>query len=1608
MTTVRRLLAVAAILALAAISTRSLIWGGPAVNTKDRGLRFPADGSKPAYHKNDTDFEQDLTRAKFDGQNLVVYPAPDKGLLWALQVRPKLADAPRRPRDILLMVNTSASMGGKFAVSLTAARQLAEEIVKKAGKDDRVSLWTVNVSFGRFTRNLTRGFRSPAEKSREFKKAFEDLQNEYPAGGTDLKSGLTQAVKSFPDEPGREQLLVFMGNGQSLEPITDDDRSDLCRQMVRRRIVFFPVPLGEHLNPENLHGLASGTGGLAVRVQMHEAVADAYKRFEQTVAGPVLYPTKFRVEGATEFFPKELPPLRTDAPTLVAGRMGRGRSLSYRIEGEVAGKAVAPIRVTETVPAADSDNYFLINLLTQWGRAKEQPALIRADRALVFAFEQSRLAREEALALAQMALQDNELDAARRMFARARRIDPKCGEADAGLQIVARMKDGRLTRKQFLEELNKPRGKGVLIEKKDGKVQARRVNLEQLVQNNDRAGGRDRRRGQGDNAGGDQGDDLLREHRDRIVVEEQRTTEAVDVAMRRARQILATDPEGAHDLLKRTLLMVRDHPDLGDRVRRGLLSRVENGLRDVDLRGAQVRERREEQLRIRALANELYAQRVEREAAENKVAARLRVYRDLMNHARFEEAAAQAVAIRDDAEVNGQPVPPQAVAGYMIALTSTHIRESLQLRRRKEAAFLQDLMLIDKSSIPFPDEPPIHFPPAAKWRELTRLHKRFESSGFSERDEKARQRALAIEKSLNKPMTIDKEIENMPIREVLGTLEDNLDTTIIIDSNAFKEEAGEGGEAVDTANIKLPKMTNVAIVTVLRMVLSQLPGGATYLIRRDHIEITTGKRALAEKVVRVYPVADLIVPIPKAINQQAILSSISIFGTQYGLAGIAGTTGLAGLAGFGGIPGFGGLAGIGGIGGIGGLAGIGGGLAGIGGIGGIGGGLAGIGGIGGGIGGLAGAAGIGGLVGVAGFGGMGGFGGLGGAGGLAGGSFTGVGGMGQFGNLGAQFGFQGRLQDRELVLLIRQVIGTPEDWAPLRGLNLGAGGRLPGGGAEGGLPIDEEGVSKDPRTWNDLGFFPPAMALVIKGTSRIHTSLGGGVLNVKKDEGLGALPMKREGLLGKNGRKKDPLDKGDKVGGDRRDREDKFTKKKGRKGDGDQLAKAKGGKRPDKLTAPDAKKIWNDALARSVNDPRLIIAVADFLAQIHKMDHAGEFLKANLRQGIVARPWVFEALALALECNGGSPDEIKRARLSAMDLEPQDARGYLLAARAMADNNNLDRALTFCRLAAQREPNVPYAYADALVYAEKARDVGAVEWAAGNLARKDWLLDNAKYQDMAQAKLDALAKTLKGDRRLGEVERARKTVERLRERDLVIYLSWSPGESGPADLDLEVKEPCGSLCSCLQRLTPGGGMLLGDTLAEQNRETYVAAEAFPGEYTVTVRRIWGRPLGSKAKLVIITHQGTPEEERREEVIRFDRTHTLKVKLAGGRRTATAKVPPEAAYRRPTTKPEPGGTGNIMTKLRDMADPEFNNTSTTGGIPLARPAAAPLPGSPAGQVAFQTGVEAFGSAGVDLTARAEVSADRRYVRLSVSPVFQTLGRSSNDLLVTLPLIPGGGK
>lgn len=84
--------------------------------------------------------------------------------------------------------------------------------------------------------------------------------------------------------------------------------------------------------------------------------------------------------------------------------------------------------------------------------------------------------------------------------------------------------------------------------------------------------------------------------------------------------------------------------------------------------------------------------------------------------------------------------------------------------------------------------------------------------------------------------------------EVLEQLTKKLDVPFEVNEVAFKYEGIQDVGKGEIANPVIPPMKNFRLATVLRKILARVPSpsGATFLVRRDVIEITTNQFANAE------------------------------------------------------------------------------------------------------------------------------------------------------------------------------------------------------------------------------------------------------------------------------------------------------------------------------------------------------------------------------------------------------------------------------------------------------------------------------------------------------------------------------------------------------------------------------------------------------------------------------------------------------------------------------------------------------------------------------------------------------------------------------------------
>jgi tetratricopeptide (TPR) repeat protein len=551
-----------------------------------------------------------------------------------------------------------------------------------------------------------------------------------------------------------------------------------------------------------------------------------------------------------------------------------------------------------------------------------------------------------------------------------------------------------------------------------------------------------------------------------------------------------------------------------------------------------------------------------------------------------------------------------------------------------------------------------------------------------------------------------------------------------------------------------------------------------------------------------------------------------------------------------------------------------------------------------------------------------------------------------------------------LIELIKQVVGGPGDWYidPMNMMMLTMMGQQP--------PQDY-----NPLLANYIGYYDPAYALVVRATARLHeretrtltlpAAAGGGAAGGMGQAGHGERHFAHADIV---------RDVEGVIGG---------------------LVGAQALRGRGKVVAAqlDAKKAWQEALARSDKpvDADVLFAGAAALAASGHWNHAAELLKAGLRQGGVARDWMFEAIALAIRIQHGDPEEEVRCLLSAADLRPSDAFGLLQGAEVLARHGKYAPAISLTRLAAEQNPELPHPYLFALQLASKAKDVPTVRWAAMELLRRDWPIQCAELHATAQRTLEDLAEALRKEGRAPDAEALALPAAQIQRRDLVIRLLWT----GNADLDLEISEPSGSTCSLTQRVTANSGSLQADFDAEHQTEIYSVAEGYSGEYRVTVKPRWGKPVAGKAVVEIITHQGTPNEQIRRQMITVAREPvTLSVQLRDGRRQQPAPVAPLEAYRLgidPFYRPTWPVSGAEM--LRQLAVPittgieirrsPFGPTSMAD--PLPRPGdddnSGPQlgPGGAPGVVVIP--------AGALVNTQALVHSDRRYVRLSANVTFR---------------------
>lgn len=766
---------------------------------------------------------------------------------------PQLQAAENAARDHVLLVDTSASQVGEHRQQALA---VAKSFVDSLPEGHRVAIFAVDLQ----TQPLTQGFVAPQGEA--VTAAMKSLNRRLPLGATNLGQALSVALENM--EAGASGSILYIGDGMSAANLlpTEELRS-LTKQLHDRRVPVHSYAVGPRTDLQLLGALAQQTGGY-VQFDMANETADAPSLVGQhlvnAVTAPVYYPESLSVEPAElVLLPNTALPLRADRSTVYLAKGKLADEISVRIGGS------QPQSFTVAKADFEGGHTFL--------RSQHQQA--EQTDGLSVAFAGNRMLRTAQAAFDnQVALMvaTGEQAVAARQFDRAEEIglaiqnaDPKNVNVQVLLKAVqkARARTKTVAFQQPAEPSLLERFQPAPIDETLPPVGPNNGLIGTVEQNS--------------------------------TIETQRLALIVNEAVENAKSQALTSPEEAIENVKSTLGTVESATNINPEARAQLLRRLQNLQLDLQNRQTMM-DQNLSLLAEKQAAIEAQRRLIDLSTQEEKELEQLidRV-RALMDEGRHgdPEAYEEAEAV-SRAAVEIRPGEGTAAAALFTAEAAGQLDKAFRLRSLRADRFLETLYQVELSHVPFPDEPPILWPPAEVWKALSERRKKWASVDlrkYSPAEEK-------IQAALIDPQGVEIEFIDTPLKDAMEFLADAHDITILIDEPALVEE----GIAIDEPINRT--LSGITLRSALKIILEPL--GLTYVIEDEVMKITSILASEDILSTRVYPVGDLVIPIT---NAQA-------GGIGQGFGGAGGFGGQGGLGGGGqfgqGAQGFGGLQGGGG------------------------------------------------------------------------------------------------------------------------------------------------------------------------------------------------------------------------------------------------------------------------------------------------------------------------------------------------------------------------------------------------------------------------------------------------------------------------------------------------------------------------------------------------------------------------------------------------------------------------------------------------------------------------------------------------------------------------
>jgi Ca-activated chloride channel family protein len=294
---------------------------------------------------------EDLT----DSLLLVPDEGRDEGT-YQLTVLPPASSAPPRPRDVVLVLDRSGSMGGW---KMVAARRAAARIVDSLTGADRFALLTFDDRVDS-PQGLPSGLTEATDRHRY--RAVEHLARVNARGGTELLTPLRQALAVLRGAQGRDATIVLVTDGQvgNDEQILRELGSDL--QGVR----MHTVGIDQAVNAGFLGRLAGAGGGRCELVESEDRLDEAMDAIHRRIGAPLVRGLELHADGLSVITdtasPARVPDLFPGVPLVIAGRYRGPAAGALQLRGTTRDGNDWSVSVTGQRTEAPA-------LTAQWARA---------------------------------------------------------------------------------------------------------------------------------------------------------------------------------------------------------------------------------------------------------------------------------------------------------------------------------------------------------------------------------------------------------------------------------------------------------------------------------------------------------------------------------------------------------------------------------------------------------------------------------------------------------------------------------------------------------------------------------------------------------------------------------------------------------------------------------------------------------------------------------------------------------------------------------------------------------------------------------------------------------------------------------------------------------------------------------------------------------------------------------------------------------------------------------------------------------------------------------------------------------------------------------------